>query len=174
MVLLQLLLIFLIIITALFKFKTKIAGRRRSNGTKSAAIRVPLKYLSNVWRTLEMLLINCQINLTLTWSNKCFIINNPIAGQEPTFSETDMKLYVPFVTLSTQDNAKLLVQLKSRFKRTVNWNEYEPKVTVHEKNRHLNFLISPSFQGVNRLFVLFYHFKIMVVDQVKQDIIFHL
>ena len=133
MVLLQLLLIFLIIITALFKFKTKIAGRRRNNGTKSAAIRVPLKYLSNVWRTLEMLLINCQINLTLTWSNKCFIINNPIAGQEPTFSETDMKLYVPFVTLSTQDNAKLLVQLKSRFKRTVNWNEYEPKVTVQEK-----------------------------------------
>ena len=139
MVLLQLLLIFLIIITALFKFKTKIAGRRRSNGTKSAAIRVPLKYLSNVWRTLEMLLINCQINLTLTWSNKCFIINNPIAGQEPTFSETDMKLYVPFVTLSTQDNAKLLVQLKSRFKRTVNWNEYEPKVTVQQKNGHLDF-----------------------------------
>ena len=85
--------------------------------------------MENSWNAI----INCQINLTLTWSNKCFIINNPIAGQEPTFSETDMKLYVPFVTLSTQDNAKLLVQLKSRFKRTVHWNEYEPKVTVQEK-----------------------------------------
>ena len=101
MVLLQLLLIFLLIITALFKFKTKIVGRTRNNGTKSVTIRVPLKYLSNVWRTLEMPLINCQINLTLTWSNKCFIINNPIARQEPTSSETDMKLYVPFVTLLT-------------------------------------------------------------------------
>ena len=77
-----------------------------------------------------MLLINCEINLTLTCSDTCFIVDNPIAGQEPTFAITDTKLYVPVVTLSTQDNAKLLEQLKSDFKGTMNWNKYESKVTV--------------------------------------------
>ena len=62
-------------------------------------IRVPLKYLSNVWRVLEMSLINCEINLILTWSAKGFIMGNPIANQEPTFAITDTKLYVPVVTL---------------------------------------------------------------------------
>ena len=74
--------------------------------------------------------IKCEISLILTWSNRGFIIDNPIAGQEPTFTITDTKLYVPVVTLSTQDNAKLLEQLKSGFKRTINWNKYELKVTV--------------------------------------------
>ena len=101
-----------------------------------------------------MPLIKCEISFTLAWSNRCFIINNPIAGQEPTFTITDIKLYVPVVTLSTQDNATLLVQLKSSFKRTFNWNKHEPKVVVQEQNRYLDFLINPSFQGVNRLFVL--------------------
>ena len=59
-----------------------------------------------------------------------------------------------YVTLSTQDNAKLLQQLKSGSKRTINWNKYEPKVTVEQQNQYLDFLINPSFQGVNRLFVL--------------------
>ena len=63
---------------------------------------VPLKYLSNFWRALEMPLINCEINFILIWSNRCFIIDNPISGQEPTFTITDTKLYVPVVTLSTQ------------------------------------------------------------------------
>ena len=76
-----------------------------------------------------MPLINCEINLILTWSNRCFIIDNPIAGQEPTFKITDTKLYVPVVTLSTQDNAQLLEQLKSGFKRIINWNKYEPRAT---------------------------------------------
>ena len=70
-----------------------------------------------------MLLINCEINLILTWSARCFIIDNPIAGQEPTFTIADTKLYVPVVTLSIQDNAKLLEQLKSGFTRTINWNK---------------------------------------------------
>ena len=66
-----------------------------------------------------MPLINCEINLILTWSARCFITNASIAGQEPIFTVTDTKLYVPAVTLSTQDNAKLLQQLKSGFKRTI-------------------------------------------------------
>ena len=67
-----------------------------------------------------MPLINCQITLILTWCNRCFIIDNPIAGQEPTFTITKTKLLVSVVTLSTQENEKLLEQLKSGFKRTIN------------------------------------------------------
>ena len=99
-------------------------------------------------------MINCEINLILTWSARCFIIDAPIAGREPTLTTTDTKLYVPVVTLSTQDNAKLLDQLKSCFKRTINWNKHESKVKVEQPNRYLDYLINPSFQGVNRLFVL--------------------
>ena len=84
---------------------------------------VPLKYLSNFQRALEMPLINCEINFILTWSDRCFVMNNPIANQEPTFEITDTKLYVPVVTLSTQDNAKLIEQLKSDFKRTIKMNQ---------------------------------------------------
>ena len=77
---------------------------------------VPLKYLSNFWRTLEMPLINCEVNLILTWSADCVIIYNDVINQVPTFAITETNLYVPVVTLSTQDNAKLLPQLKSGFK----------------------------------------------------------
>ena len=106
--------------SASFKFKTKIAGRTENDGTKNVKIRVPLKYLSNVWRTVEMPLINCEINLILTWSNRCFIIDKPIVDQEPTFTRTATTFYVPVVTLSTQGNVKLLEQLKSGFERTIN------------------------------------------------------
>ena len=140
--------------SASFKYKTKTAGRIENDGTKNVKIRVPLKYLSTFWRTLGMPLINCEINLILTWSNRRFIIDNPIANREPTFTIIDTKLYGLVVTLSTQDNAKLLEQLKSGFKRTINWNEYEPKVTVQQQNRYLDFLINAIFQGVSRLFVL--------------------
>ena len=138
----------------MFKFKTKTVGRTGNGGTKNVRIRVPLKYLSGLWRTLEMALINCEINLILTWSDRFFIIDNPIDDQVPTFTITDTKLYVSVVTLKIQNNAKLLEQLKSGFKRTINWNKYEPKVTVEQQNQYLDFLINPSFQEVNRLFVL--------------------
>ena len=71
---------------------------------------VPPKYLSNFWRTLKMLLINCEVNLILTWSSTCVITNSTGAGR---FAITDTRLYVPVVTLSTQENTKLLQQLKS-------------------------------------------------------------
>ena len=70
------------------------------------------------------------------------------------FAITDAKLYVPKVTLSTGDNEKLLEQLKSGFKRTINWNKYQSKVSTERQNQYLDFLIDPAFQGVNRLFVL--------------------
>ena len=112
---------------------------------------VPLKYLSNFWRTLEMPLINCEANLTLTWSSTCVITNSNGAG---TFGITDTKLYVPVVTLSTQENTKFLQQLKSGFKRVINWNKYLSKPELLAQNPNLNHLVEPSFQGLNRLFVL--------------------
>ena len=98
-----------------------------------------------------MPLINCEVELLLTWSKDCVITNSK--GEEK-FPITETKLYVPVVTLSTQDNAKLIQQLKSGFKRTINWNKYESSVKTFAQNRYLNYLINPSFQGVNRLFVL--------------------
>ena len=80
---------------------------------------VPLNYLSNFWEALEMALITCEISLQLKWSKKCILVAGNAANQMPEFKTTDTKLYVPVVTLSTQDNVKLLKQLKSGFKRTV-------------------------------------------------------
>ena len=80
---------------------------------------VPLKYLNNFWRTLEMPLIYCEVNLNLTWYADCVIIYTNVANQIPTFAITDANFYVPVVTLSTQDNSKLLTQLKSGFKRAI-------------------------------------------------------
>ena len=89
-----------------FKSKIKITGKTPAAGnTKDAEIIVPLKYLSNFWRALVMPLINCEVNLILKWSNDCVITNS--TGAEK-FKITETKLYVLVVTLSTQDNAKLL------------------------------------------------------------------
>ena len=137
-----------------FNFKTKITGQTDNNGRINVEIMVPLKYLSNFWRTLEMSLINCEVNLILTWSADCGIIYTDVANQIPTFTVTETNLYVLVVTLSTQDNAKLLPQLKSGFKRTISWNKYLSKPELLTQNPNLNHLVEPSFQGVNRLFVL--------------------
>ena len=137
-----------------FNFKVKITGRTGNNGTKDVEIMVPLKYLSNFWRTLEMPLINCEVNLILTWSSTCVLIATNTPNQNATFAITDTKLYVPVVTLSTQENTKFFPQLKSGFKRVINWNKYLSKPELLAQNPNLNHLVEPSFQGVNRLFVL--------------------
>ena len=82
---------------------------------------VPLKYLSNFWRTLEMPLINCEINLVLMWSVNFVIVSTDVVNLGAKFAIAETKFYIPAVTLSTQDNAKLLQQLKSGFKRTTRW-----------------------------------------------------
>ena len=99
-----------------FNFKAKITGQTGPNGTKDVEIMVPLKYLSNFWRSLEMPLINCEVNLILTWSSTFALIATTIPNQNTTFAITDTKLYVPVVTLSTQENTKFLQQLTSGFK----------------------------------------------------------
>ena len=97
-----------------FKSKIKITGKTPEDGnTEDVEIIVPLKYLSNFWRTREMPSINCEVNLILTWAPTCVISS---ANGETKFKITETKLYVPIVTLSIQDNAKLLQQLKSGFK----------------------------------------------------------
>ena len=137
-----------------FKFKAKITGQTGNDGTKDVEIIVPSKYLSNFWRTLEIPLINCEVNLILTWSSACVLICTNIPNQAATFAITDTKLYVPVVTLSTQENTKFLPQLKSGFKRVINWNKYLSKPELLAQNPNFNHLVEPSFQGVNRLFVL--------------------
>ena len=97
-----------------FNSKVKIMGKTPEAGNaKDVEIIVPLKYLSNLWRTLEMPLINCEVNLILTWSKDCVITNSEGEGK---LAITETKIYVPVVTLSTQDNAKLLEQLNQVLK----------------------------------------------------------
>ena len=137
-----------------FKFKSKITGQTGDDGTKDVEIMVRLNYLSNFWRTLEMPLINCEVNLILTWASTCVLISTDVPNQNATFAITDTKLYVPIVTLPTQENTKFLQQSKSGFKRVINWNKYLSKPELLAENPNLNHLIEPSFQGVNKLFVL--------------------
>ena len=140
------------ILSESFKPKIKKTGKTPDGGNeKIVEIMVPLKYLSIFWRTLEMPLINCEVSLMLTSSSACVITNST---REEKFKITDIKLYVPVVTLSTQDNAKLLQELKSGFKRVINWNKYLSKPELLAQNPNLNHLVEPSLQRVNRLFAL--------------------
>ena len=101
-----------------------------------------------------MPLINWVISLQLKWCKKCIIVAGTANNQNPTFQINDIKLYVSVVTLSTQEKIKLFKQVQSDFKRTINWNKYLIKTTNQAQNRYLDYLIHPSFQGVNALFVL--------------------
>ena len=157
-----------------FEYKTSITGKFEGNNPeKEVEIVVSLKHLSNFWRTLDMTLINCELKLTLTWSENCVLttkayrgkivgtgtyenpqfpeINNPTNA---TFQRTDTRLYVPVVTFSTQNDNKLLKQLRTGFKRTIKWNKYRLEMTNQTKSNNLNFLIDPTFTKVNRLSVL--------------------
>ena len=139
-------------------------------GAKRVEIAMPLKHLSNFWKTLDIPLINCEVSLALSWSANCEITSlekrlvtaaqgdNPAVYDDSptsaTFKITDCILYVPVVTLSAENNNKLLEQLKTEFKRTIKWNKYRSEMSNQTKNNDLNFLIDPTFTNVNRLFVL--------------------
>ena len=98
-----------------------------------------------------MPLINCEVSLILTWSPTCVITNSTGEGK---FKITDTNLYVPVVTSSTKGNEKLFEQLGSGFKRVINWNKYLQKPESLGQKPNLNYIIEPSFQEVNGLFVL--------------------
>ena len=129
---------------------------------------VPLKHLSNFWRHLDIPLINREVELILTWFKNCVLIDkstreanyaNPVVyeidnPENATFKITDVKLFVPVVGLSKENDIKLLEHLKTGFKRTINMNKYRSQMSIQPKNNNLNYLIDPTFTNVNRLFVL--------------------
>ena len=151
-----------------FKYKESILRKATdSDGNdrslKNAKIVAPLKYLSIFFRSLDMPLINCKIDLELNWNNNCVMYDaDTYAGgdntinRETTFQITSTKLYVPILTLSTKDNVNLTKQLNGGFKRSVYWNEYKSKIEIKEAdaNNLAIFPLDASFQDVNRLFVL--------------------
>ena len=154
-----------------FKYETSIVGKapEDNDSLTNAKVVIPLKHLSNFLRALNIhiniRLINCEVELILNWSKNCVLAdmtrrnaqgNNPsiVPPAEITFQITDTKLYVPVVTLSKENDIKLLEQLKSGFKRTIKWNKYRSQMTIQPQNNNLNYLIDLTFTNVNRLFVL--------------------
>ena len=131
-----------------FTSKIKITGNTPDADNKTnIEIVIPLKYLSNFWRTLEMSLINCEVELILTWSKNCVITYSTGDGK---FKITEAKQYIPW----TQDNAKLLEQLQSGFKIAIKWNKYQSELSKQVSDSYLDYLLYPKLQGINRLFVL--------------------
>ena len=136
------------------------------NGTQEVKLAIPLKYLGNFWRTLNIPLISCEVFSELKWDKNCVITsleqrdigggNRDNAPTGATLAIDDCKLYVPAVTLSKDDEIRLLTNLKSEFKREIIWNKYRSQMTTEAVNNNLNILIDPTFTNVNRLFVLAY------------------
>ena len=154
-----------------FKHKASLIGDTGNNGRKNIIkIAVPLKYLSNFWRSLEMPLINCKVELSLKWYERCLLT----AATTASFKITDAELYVPIVTLSIEDNSKLTKLLNEGFKKPIYWNKY--KVTPNKAVelaavndvRYIRELLDSSCQGVERLFVLAYN-NTAGNDQVSVD-----
>ena len=164
-----------------FKYKNKIVGNTynvdaaaagydaNKNGTQEAEIVIPLKYLGNFWRALNIPLISCEVSLELKWNKNCVItslkerqvdIGPPVvrdgAPTGASLAINDCKLYIPVVTLSKDDEIKLLTNLKSGFTREIEWNKNRSQITTEAINNNLNILIDPTFTNVNRLFVLAY------------------
>ena len=107
------------------RYKVSNIGNIESNGTKNGVkITVPLKYLSTFWRSLKMPLINCKVELSFKWIENC-MLTTPTNANKATFELTDEELYLPIVTLSIKDNAKLSKLLRERFERSVYWNKYK-------------------------------------------------
>ena len=142
-----------------FKHKASLIGNTENNGTKNGVkTAVPLKYSSNFWRSLEMPLINCKVELSLKWHETCLLTATTTA----TFEITDAKLYIPIVTLTVEDNSKLSKLLNEGFKRSIYWNEYKVtpnkivEIAANNDIKYIRELLDSSCQGVNRLFVLAY------------------
>ena len=158
-----------------FKYKNKITGNTynvdagaqgydvNKNGTHEVELAIPLKYLGNFWRALNIPLISCEVSLELKWDKICIITSleqrqvdagPPVvrdnAQTGATLSITDCKLYIPVVTLSKDDEIKLLTNLKSGFKREIIWNKYRSQMTTEAINNNLIILIDPIFTNVNR------------------------
>ena len=138
-----------------FKYKSNLIGNTENNGRKNGVkIAVPLKYLRNFWRSLEMPLINCKVEILLKWIEDCMLT----VAESATSKVTDAKPCIPIVTLKTEDNTKLSKLLSKGFKRPIYWNEYKviPNKNYNE-NEYIGELLDSSWQGVKRLVVLAYN-----------------
>ena len=144
------------------KYKIKLLGNVTEVAVDAAGVRrlnvkvvVPLKYLSNVFRSLEIPLVNCKIKLNLTWKKECVLSTG--AG-EAVLIINDTKLYVPVVALSKEDNKDFIKQQNKGFQRSIYWNEYKAKEINGDADANVFKYINldPSFQGANRLFVMAY------------------
>ena len=137
-----------------------------NSAKKSIELAIPLKYLGSFWRALNILLISCEVSLELKWNKTCVITSqqigvnldggNTAAPTGATLTINDYKLYIPVVTLSKDDEIKLLTNLKYGFTGEIKWNKYRSQMSTEAINNNLNILIDPTFTNVNRLFVLAY------------------
>ena len=153
-----------------FKYKANLIGDTEADGTKQRIkVAILLKYLSNFWRSLEIPLINCKVEISLNWIENCVLTTAEVAANadttgvnSATFKITDVKLYLPVVTLSVGDNLKLTKQSDKGFKRSAYWKEYKvidnKKVEITNANDEepMRELLSSSYQGVKILFALAY------------------
>ena len=133
-----------------FKCKSSLIGNKGDDEKKNQVkIAVPLKYLSNFWRLLEMPLINCKVELSLKLYERCLLT----AATTATFKITNAKLYFPNVTLSIEDNSKLSKVLSEGFQRPIYWNEYKVtpnkivEIAVANREKHIRELLDSSCQG---------------------------
>ena len=144
-----------------FKYKVDLLGDPvvdNNVARRNLKVVVPLNYLSNFFRSLEVSLINCKIKLNLTWKKERVLSNQ---RSDSVFIINDTKLYVPVVTLSKEDYKDFIEQQNKGFQRSIYWNEYKTKEqTVDSDANNANIVryisLDPSFQGVNRLFVMAY------------------
>ena len=139
-----------------FKYKIKLLGNVTEVAGNAAGVRRIFKYLSNFSRSLEMPLISCKIKLNLTWKKECVLSTG---NGDAVFIINDTKMYVPVVTLSKEDNKDFIEQQNKGFQRSIYWNEYKT-IEINENAdanvfKYIN--LDPSFQGVNRLFVMAYN-----------------
>ena len=166
-----------------FDYKANFIGSVTNNNLikNDVKIVIPLKHLSNFWKKLNIPLINYEVELILTLFKNYVLIDklardanfgaDPIVHkidnpESATFQIIDTKLYVPVVTLSKENDIKLLEKLKSGFKRTIKWNKYRSQMTIQNNNNNLSYLIDPTFTIVHRLFVLSIE---RIEDNIKKD-----
>ena len=147
-----------------FKCIANLIANTYADGTKEGVkIAAPVKYLSNFWRSLEIPLINCKVELSLKWIENCVLTSAAIGANadatgadSATFKITDAKLYVPIVTLSVEDNAKLSKLLSEGFKRPIYWNEYKVipnkivEIAANNEEKYIRELLDSSYQGIKR------------------------
>ena len=165
-----------------FGYKANFIGSvTHNNSTKNDVKFVaPSKYLSNIWRSLNMGLINCEVELILTWFKNCVLIskstrddnyNGPIDRKintpENAIFQITNKMF-QLLLYQKKMTQKRLEQIKSGFKKTIKWNKYRSQMTFQPQNNNSNYLIDPTFTNVNILFVLSFQ-RIAGEDNTTKD-----